>query len=102
LICQTTTSNAPDVLFRVSPQGVQSKNFRKKYNGFTMEDARPLQCKALRGQEKSLRRKNNGKQCEEQWKQSGIRARADASPRHIDATQSIARRREAPGAHVQD
>jgi hypothetical protein len=43
------------------------------------------------------------KQCAEQWKQSEIRARADASPGHIDTPQKqIARRREAPGAHVQD
>ena len=59
----------------------------KKYNRFTMEIARQLQCKALRSREKSRRRNNNGKQwkkqCAEQWKQSDIRARADASPGHI-------------------
>jgi hypothetical protein len=45
-----------------------------------MENARQLQCKSLRRREKSRRRNNNGKQwkkqCEEQWKQSEIRARA--------------------------
>jgi hypothetical protein len=53
-----------------------------------MAKARQLQCKALRELEKSRRRKNNGKQwkkqCAEQWKQSDIRAGADASPGHID------------------
>src|ERR1700686_4717987 len=52
---------------------------------------RELQCKALRRREKSRRRRNNGeqwkKQCAEQWKQSEIRARADASPGHIDTLQ---------------
>jgi hypothetical protein len=52
----------------------------KKYNRSAMENARQLQCKALRQREKSRRRKNNGdqwkKQCAEQWKQSEIRARA--------------------------
>jgi hypothetical protein len=46
-----------------------------------MENARQLQCKALRRREKSRGAKNNGeqwkKQCTEQWKQSEIRARAD-------------------------
>jgi hypothetical protein len=45
-----------------------------------MENARQLQGKALRQQEKSRRRRNNGeqwkKQCAEQWKQSEIWARA--------------------------
>jgi hypothetical protein len=44
-----------------------------------MENASRLQCKPLCKREKSRRRKNNGKtmekQCEEQWKQSEIRAR---------------------------
>jgi hypothetical protein len=44
-----------------------------------MENARQLQCKALRRQEKSRRRKNNGKQwkkqCEKQWKHWDIRVR---------------------------
>ncbi|HEY4918850.1 MAG TPA: hypothetical protein VII40_01970 [Xanthobacteraceae bacterium] len=46
-----------------------------------MEKAGQLQCNALRGLQKSRRRRNNGKQwkkqCAEQWKQSEIRARAD-------------------------
>jgi hypothetical protein len=72
-----------------------------------MEIARQLQCKALRQQEKNRPRRNNEeqwkKQCAEQWKQSDIRARADASPDHIGTPQKqIARRREAPGVHVQD
>ena len=79
----------------------------KKYNRFTMEIARQLQCKALRRREKSRRRNNNGKQwkkqCAEQWKRADVRARADASPGHIDTPhKQIARRREAPDAHVQD
>jgi hypothetical protein len=52
-----------------------------------MENRRRLQCKVLRGREKSRRRKNNGKQWkkqwkamkeqwEEQWKRSEIRASA--------------------------
>ncbi|HEY4921777.1 MAG TPA: hypothetical protein VII40_16865 [Xanthobacteraceae bacterium] len=32
----------------------------QKYNGFTMENCRQLQCKALKEQRKSRRRKNNG------------------------------------------
>jgi hypothetical protein len=40
-----------------------------------MRNARQFQGKALRGREKSRRRKNNGKQwkkqCEEQWSRSG-------------------------------
>jgi hypothetical protein len=79
---------------------------QKKYNRSAMGNSTELQCKALRQREKSRRRKNNReqwkKQCAEQWKQSDIRARADASPGHIDTTKTIARRREAPGAHVQD
>jgi hypothetical protein len=72
-----------------------------------MENAHQLQCKALRGQEKSSRRKNNGKQwkkqCEEQWKQSEIRRRADASPSQIDSPQQQTPAAErVPGAHVQD
>jgi hypothetical protein len=82
------------------------KNFRKKYRRFTMENARQLQRKSLRRLRKSARAKNNGKQwkkqCAEQWKQSAIRARADASPGHIAPQKQIARRREAPGAHVRD
>jgi len=56
------------------------KNFPEKYNRFTMENARQLQCKALSELEKSRRRKNNGKQwkkqCAEQSEQSDIRASA--------------------------
>jgi hypothetical protein len=68
-----------------------AKNKIEKYNRFTMAKARQLQCKALRRLQKIRQRNNNGeqwkKQCAEQWKQSGIRARADASPGHIDAPQ---------------
>jgi hypothetical protein len=39
------------------------------------------------------------KQCAEQWKQSDIRVRADASRQ---PQKRITRRREAPGAYVQD
>src|SRR5690242_18950570 len=64
------------------------KNFSEKYNRSAMENAHQLQCKALRRLEKIRRRKNNGeqwkKQCAERWKRSGIRARADASPGHLD------------------
>jgi hypothetical protein len=46
-----------------------------------MENARQLQCKALRRRQKSRRRNNNGKQWKkqgaEQWTQAEIRARAD-------------------------
>jgi hypothetical protein len=41
---------------------VGPKNFSEKYNRFTMENARQLQCKALRRLQKIRRRKNNGKQ----------------------------------------
>jgi hypothetical protein len=48
-----------------------------------MENARQLQCKALRRLQKIRRRNNNGeqwkKQCAERWKQWGTRARADAA-----------------------
>jgi hypothetical protein len=55
-----------------------------KYNRSAMENARQLQCKALRRRQKSRRRSNNGKtmekqwkkQCAEQWKQSEIWAHA--------------------------
>jgi hypothetical protein len=61
------------------------------------EMRRELQCKALRRREKSRGAKNNGeqwkKQCAEQWKQSEIRARADASPGHIDSP-----RKQSPAA----
>jgi hypothetical protein len=85
----------------------QSRNFSKKYNRFTIEHARQLRCKALRGLEKLCRRNNNGeqwkKQCAEQWKLPDIRACAEASPGHIDnPTKTIARRREAPGAQIRD
>jgi len=56
----------------------RTKNFREKYNRSTMENARQLQCKALRGREKIRRRRNNGKQwkkqCAKQSEQSDIRA----------------------------
>jgi hypothetical protein len=39
-----------------------AENFREKYNRFTMENARQLQCKALCMLRKIRRRKNNGKQ----------------------------------------
>jgi len=46
---------------------------------------------------------NRKKQGEEQWKKADIRVSAAASPGHIDSpTNKIARRREAPGAHIQD
>jgi hypothetical protein len=59
-----------------------------------MENARQLQCKALRRLEKIRRRKNNGeqwkKQCAEQWKQSEdgsarttVRREADAPARSL-------------------
>ena len=41
---------------------VFAKNFREKYNRSTMENARQLQCKALRKLQKSRQRRNNGKQ----------------------------------------
>ena len=75
----------------------------KKYNRSAMEIARQLQGKALRRREKNRRRRNNEeqwkKQCAEQWKQSDIRARADASPGHIGAHRNkspAAERRRAP------
>jgi hypothetical protein len=79
----------------------------KKYRRFTEGKAHQLQCKALQRREKSRRRKNNGKQgknrTQNNWKQAEIQAHADASPGRIDTPQkTIARRREAPGAHVQD
>jgi hypothetical protein len=40
---------------------------RKKYNRFATENARQLQCKALRELEKSRRRKNNCKQWKKQF-----------------------------------
>jgi hypothetical protein len=45
---------------------VQSKNFPEKYNRSTMANAHQLQCKALRGREKSRRSRNNA----EQWKKT--------------------------------
>jgi hypothetical protein len=69
-----------------------------------MENARQLQCKALRELEKSRRRKNNGeqwkKQCAGQWKQSEIRARADASSGHIDTPQRQSPAAERRRAHT--
>jgi hypothetical protein len=80
------------------------KNFPEKYNRFTMENARQLQCKALSELEKSRRRKNNGKQwkkqCAEQWKRSEIRARPDASPGHIDTPQKQSPAAERRRAHT--
>ena len=56
----------------------RERGCQAKYNRSAMENARQLQCKALRRREKSRVAKNNGeqwkKQCAEQWKQSGIRA----------------------------
>src|SRR5262249_43180517 len=40
----------------------RGKFFLEKYNEFTMENSRQLQCKALRKLQKIHRRKNNGKQ----------------------------------------
>jgi hypothetical protein len=48
--------------------GVQSKPVKIKYRRFTMEKAGQLQCKVLRGREKSGGRKNNGYQ----WKTGRI------------------------------
>jgi hypothetical protein len=42
------------------------KIFLEKYNRSTMENARQLQCKALRRLQKIRRRKNNGKQWKKQ------------------------------------
>src|SRR5262249_19632881 len=79
-------------------------NFEKKYNRFTMENSRQLQCNSLRRREKSRRRKNNGKQwkkqCAEQWKQSGIGARSDASPGQIDTAQKQSPAAERRRAHT--
>src|SRR5262249_39032876 len=65
-----------------STRGAVQKIFSKKYNGFTMENTRQIQCKALDELEKIRRRKNNEeqwkKQCAEQWKQSEIGVNADA------------------------
>jgi hypothetical protein len=51
----------PGYGFAVHPR---LENLREKYNRSTMENARQLQCKALRTLAKIRRRKNNG----EQWK----------------------------------
>jgi hypothetical protein len=85
---------------------VQSKNFSKKYNRFTMEHARQLQCKALRRLEKIRQRNNNG----EQWKNNAqnngnCRISGRVLTRRLvisHRTKTIARRRGAPGAHFQD
>ena len=65
-----------------------------------------LQCKALRRREKSRRRRNNGeqwkKQGAEQWKQADIRARADASPGHIDTPQKQSPAAERRRAHTSE
>ena len=75
-----------------------------KYNRSAMENARQLQCKALRRREKSRRRRNNGEQWKKQragqWKQSEIRARADASPGHIDTPQKQSPAAERRRAHT--
>jgi len=69
-----------------------------------MENARQLQCKALRRREKSRGAKNNEeqwkKQCEEQWELSEIPARADASPGHIDIAQKQSPAAERRRAHT--
>src|ERR1700756_2425036 len=107
--CERLATRGPRASrFRVSPQGCSPtgspKNFREKYNRSTMENARQLQCKALRRREKSRRRRNNGeqwkRQCAEQWKQSEIRARADASPGHIDTPQKQSPAAERRRAHT--
>jgi hypothetical protein len=69
-----------------------------------MENARQLQCKALRELEKSRRRKNNEKQwkkqCAKQWNRWP--QAPCIAPSCRDSTKAIARRREAPGAHFRD
>src|SRR6202035_5721118 len=75
-----------------------------------MENARQLQCKALRRREKSRRRKNNGeqwkkqwkKQCAGRWKPSEIRARDDASPGHITTPQTKSPAAERRRAHTSE
>jgi hypothetical protein len=58
-----------------------------------MENARQLQCKALRRREKSRRRRNNG----EQWKNN---PQGNGNSRKSEAcTKNIARRQGAPGAN---
>src|SRR5262249_25758920 len=63
-----------------------------------------IQCKALRRREKSRRRRNRGeqwkKQGAEQWKQAEIRARADASPGHIDTPHKESPAAERRRAHT--
>src|SRR5690348_9574699 len=77
--------------------------YRGKWDGITMQalatarERPPAQKQGITG------KKQRKKQGAEQWKQADIRARADASPGHIDTPQKqIARRREAPSAHIQD
>jgi hypothetical protein len=79
------------------------KTSQKKYRRFTGRRAREIQEKSLKLRRKRPMEKTGRKTGAEQWKQAEIQARADASPGHIDTPQkTIARRREAPGAHVQD
>jgi hypothetical protein len=81
----------------------REKNFGKKYRRFTGRRARQIQERSLKLRRKRPMEKTGRKQGAEQWKQAEIQARADASPGHIDTPQkTIARRREAPGAHIQD
>ena len=91
--------------FTASRQSVHAppENSFEKYNRFTMENPRQLQCKALRELEKSRRRKNNGKQwkkqCAKQWNRC---PQNPASPGHVQTPQkqspAAARRR----AHISE
>jgi hypothetical protein len=60
---------------------IDGKFFEKKYNRSAMENARHLQCKALRELEKSRRRNNNDKQwkkqCAKHSERSEMRMGAD-------------------------
>jgi hypothetical protein len=53
-----------------APRPAARRHFQK-YNRFTMENRRQLQCNALRGREKSRRRRNNGYQWKNNAKNNG-------------------------------
>jgi hypothetical protein len=71
-----------------------------------MENVRQIQCKALQRREKSRRRKNNGKQWKNNAQNNGNSRKSGRLLTHrlviSTPTKTIARRREAPGAQIQD
>jgi hypothetical protein len=85
------------------PARAGGKIFSEKYKRFTITKARQLQGKPLRELEKRRQGNNNEKTSETTMETGGNPGgcrRIASSHRH--PTQTIARRREAPGAHVQD